>query len=215
MTAELVHAAVGLPPKPPLLTVIDTCRTCDTVTRRIKDRDDNWITFDAGADGKAVRDPYGDWWIARYREKWTVVKPAPGEDPPTTGDGARLREHRCGYIPEIGLIQAVFPGAEVIAVGEEAAASGGAMPPAKAESLVAEHGFRRPFGRGTGVQGPACVERGHLQQTPDPWAPPFPGSCVRCGRCTYRVDLDGLGWCGGDVAWPELGPPWYPNKIKG
>lgn len=199
----------------PNLTVITSCRSCGTATTRVLDRDDNPVIFDAGPDGKAVRDPYGDWWIARYREKWTVVKPAPGEDPPTTGGGARLREHDCGYDPAVAMIKAFFPGAEVIAVGDQAAAAGaagGAMPVPKSEALIAEHGFRRPLGRGDGLRGAACVERLHLQQVPDPWAPPYPGGCVRCGRTTYRADLDGLAWCGGDVAWPELGRPFYPTS---
>jgi hypothetical protein len=192
--------------------VITTCPTCDGATTKVVDRDGNPVVFDAGPDGKAVRDPYGGWWIAKYRQAWTVVKPAPGEDPPTTGNGVRLREHDCAG-PEVALLKAVF-GAEVIATGTEAALAGGArvMPDPKPAHLVAEHGFRRPAGRGDGLRGSPCPERAHLTQVPDPWAAPFTATCVLCTRITYRVDLDARGWCGGEIAWPELGPPWYPTN---
>jgi hypothetical protein len=55
----------------------------------------------------------------------------------------------------------------------------------------------RPAGHGTGLDGPPCAERVR---------PQFPDDgdyrvrmCVRCGRITALLDLDGVGWCGGDM----------------
>jgi hypothetical protein len=207
------HRPAAAPAGRPHLAVITTCG-CGAATTKVVDRDGTPVVFDAGPDGKAVRDPYGGWWIAKYKGRWTVVKPAEGEDPPESGGGVRLREHDCAG-PEVALLKAVF-GAEVIAVGTEAAvaagAAMGAMPPPKPAELVAEHGFRRPAGRGEGLRGPVCVERLHLAQASDPWGPPFPVLCVRCSRITNRVDLDAMGWCGGEPAGRELGPPWWPSK---
>jgi hypothetical protein len=229
VTAEQHRTPANPPTTRPNLTVITSCGTCGVATTKVVDRDGTPVVFDAGPDGKAVRDPYGGWWIAKYRNTWTVVKPAPGEDPPTTGGGARLREHECGYDPAVALIKHAFPGAEVIAtfevadlpdVGPDPApdpgsgrAPGRATPiPDKPADQVEADGFRRPTGRSDGVRGPACPQRPFLSQVPQPWAPPFTVLCVRCSRLTNRVDLDGMAWCGGDVAWPELGPPWYPTR---
>ncbi|MER7280364.1 hypothetical protein ABT369_38605 [Dactylosporangium sp. NPDC000244] len=53
----------------------------------------------------------------------------------------------------------------------------------------------RPPGHGQGLDAPPCAERAQ---------PQFPDSgdyrvrmCVRCGRITARLDLDGVAWCGG------------------
>lgn len=56
----------------------------------------------------------------------------------------------------------------------------------------------RPAGHGHGLDGPTCPERAR---------PQFPDDgdyrvrmCVRCGRITSRLDLDGVAWCGGTLA---------------
>lgn len=54
----------------------------------------------------------------------------------------------------------------------------------------------RPPGRGSGLDGPVCLERQDLEQGNPPG---LIGQklCVRCGRVTARVDDDGVAWCGG------------------
>lgn len=57
----------------------------------------------------------------------------------------------------------------------------------------------RPAGHGTGLDGPACPER-IRPQFPDADGPFRTRCCIRCGRITARLDLDGVGWCGGVLA---------------
>lgn len=223
----------GTGPGRPDLTVITTCPTCLQATLTVPSRNGTPVVVDAGPDGKAVRDPDGQWWVAKVWDRWMVVRPEPGEDPPTSGRGGRLREHDCNRravdaLSEVFTVDVV--GTEVVAdlpagfddtgppgpagavVGVDVATPGLAgLPAPKPAGQVAADGFRRPRSRGRGTEWPACAERLFLTQIPVPWAPPFPAGCVRCGRLTNRVDLDGVGWCGGEPATPEMGMPWWPS----
>lgn len=228
----------GLARRRPDLTVISTCPVCSQATLTLPSRYDTAVVVDAGPDGKAVRDPAGEWWIAKMWDRWMVVKPERGEDPPASGDGARLRQHDCtrgaldalraAFVVDVVAVEVVadvpagydddgVPAAGAgPAVGVDVADPGVAgLPAPKPAGRVAADGFRRPRGRGRGTEWPACAERLVLGQIPSPWAPPFTSGCVRCGRLTYRVDLDGLGWCGGDPAPRELGMPWWPANPPG
>jgi hypothetical protein len=59
---------------------------------------------------------------------------------------------------------------------------------------------QRPAGRGRGLDGPACPERLHLDQSCV--LGPRQSMCIRCGRVTARKDTDGKPWCGGDIPAP-------------
>ncbi len=56
----------------------------------------------------------------------------------------------------------------------------------------------RAAGHGTGLDGPACLER-NQPQFPDIEEAFRTRTCIRCGRITSRLDTDGAGWCGGDM----------------
>lgn len=67
-------------------------------------------------------------------------------------------------------------------------------------SPAAVTGRHRPAGRGRGLDGPACPERGDLTQHPPPGGKPGVAMCIRCSRSTCRRDsADGMAWCGGDL----------------
>jgi hypothetical protein len=53
------------------------------------------VRFNCDDNGKAVRSPVGEWWAARFSDRWCVVRPERGEDPPSTGGGVRYRQHNC------------------------------------------------------------------------------------------------------------------------
>ncbi len=238
-------AGHGPLPARPDLTVVSSCRLCDAATTKVVDRDGTPVVFDAGPDGKAVRDPYGGWWIAKFRDRWTVVRPEPGEDPPTSGGGVRLREHDCAG-PEVSLLRAVFGSVEVIATfavaelpdvsdfpavaelpdapvaagtsrvnGGPGVLGQGVQPGAKSLKEIRADGFFRPRARGRGIEGPACPERKVMTQAAVGREPPFQTGCHRCGRVTYRRDLDGVGWCGGYIPEPRHGAPWFPGRDTG
>lgn len=192
-----------------MLTLISNCDACGSATVRIVDRDGVARMFDARSDGKAVRDPAGEWWATKYRGQWTVVRPARGEDPPTSGGGVRYREHDC-LRAAVAVVQASTRCDQVPVVEAPG------LPPAKPDDQVAADGFRRPRGRGRGLDWPACPEQRLLTQSMgSAGGPPHQTGCIRCGRGTIRRDLDGMGWCGGEVAREEHGPPWWPGRDTG
>lgn len=78
----------------PTLFIVATCGTCREQVAQVRDREGQPVLLALGADGKALRDPDGPWWAAKFGGQWRVVRPAPGEDPPA--GGWRYAEHGCG-----------------------------------------------------------------------------------------------------------------------
>jgi hypothetical protein len=62
--------------------------------------------------------------------------------------------------------------------------------------------FRRPAELGLGLDGPACPERGRLEELPNSASTRW-RLCNRCHRVTTRIDLDGIAWCGGSLPSPS------------
>lgn len=178
------------PASRPHLSVITNCEHCGQRITEVRSRDGKPVRLLCGDDGKALRDPDGDWWAAKMSGRWCVVQLQPGEDPPTSGQGVRYSEHRCVTATAEAEIRTRFGIAEPEPVG-----------------LVVIHDYepgvvRRPPGRGQGLSGPECPERSRLVQANPGGGPPFQRMCLRCGRVTARSDGDGLPWCGGGLVQP-------------
>ncbi len=176
----------------PALRVLVECEHCKVPLTEVRDRAGKPVRFDADTAGQAVRHPAGEWWAAKLNEQWCVVKPQPGEDPPSSGGGVRYTEHRCGGADaertlRVGLGTVTVEAA--VEQGEQVEQV--LLHPADVDPTA----VRRPAGRGQGLTGSECPERRLLVQLQE--GSPRVRMCIRCGRVTARDDGDDLPWCGG------------------
>jgi hypothetical protein len=95
------------PGAPPLVLVGD-CDGCGERIVAVRDRAGKPVQLDATADGKAVVDPAGPWWLLKFAGQWRVTQIEHGEDPPTSGAGRRHRGHQCHVRAEMA-VEASFP----------------------------------------------------------------------------------------------------------
>lgn len=191
MTTAAVRRAAAPPGQGrPALRVLVECEHCQTPLTEVRDRAGKPVRFDADTAGKAVRHPAGEWWAAKLNEQWCVVKPQPGEDPPSSGGAVRYTEHRCGGADAERTLRAGLGTVTVDAAVEHV------EPVLLHLDDVDPTAVRRPAGRGQGLTGSECPERRLLAQI-QPEGPPRVRMCVRCGRITARDDGDGMPWCGG------------------
>lgn len=68
---------------------MSSCPHCGRAVTEVPDRTGTLVPLDG-------RDPAGEWWAAKAGERWLVVKPMAGEDPPS--GGWRYAEHRCALL---------------------------------------------------------------------------------------------------------------------